>query len=325
MSASRSKAFDLSRRLVAVAAIVLALVATANSTPTPTPTPTATPITGAVSGNATATPSVDSGVSGTGTGANTFLVGNEPAQTVSTSPTVPQFLISLVAIQGTGTLHGTPASAAFFSLPTTPGPWTSLGDWSCSTSDGNIHLAAAYRQANASDGPSVAVGTGSTDSWRFYTDSTKTTSESFFASEINVVFQRSVNSSAPPTPIDVIGTGSCADNASGTTVWNANTITTATANDVLVALYAASGAPSQNQSVGLFAGNPLLTLSLQPNAGAGPAVQPAYGYTQLISSSFGPGGGAAGTYGSPTPFSFTTGLGPGEGVVVVIGLKPLGS
>jgi len=137
------------------------------------------------------------------------------------------------------------------------------------------------------------------------------------------VLQSSVNSSLPPTPIDVVGTPACADDLAGPIVWNANPLNTVTPNDVIVALYAASGNPSQDQSVGRFPVNPLLTLAEQPNAGAGPALQPAYGYTPLISTSFGPGGGAAGTYGSPAPFSFTTGGGPGEGVVVLIGLKPL--
>ncbi|MGD0073715.1 MAG: hypothetical protein ABSD31_05180, partial [Candidatus Binataceae bacterium] len=133
MSASRVKAFDIGRCLIAVVALLLILAATASAAPAPSATPTVAPIARVISDNS-------------------FGTGPEPASTVpgtvepAGTDTPGYLLISIVAIQGIGATHSTGAASAFLCLPNTPGPWISLGDWSCDGGGSNqIHVAAAYR------------------------------------------------------------------------------------------------------------------------------------------------------------------------------------
>jgi hypothetical protein len=233
------------------------------------------------------------------------LTLKEPPAT-STS-VVSQIIISQVAIQGTGT-SGTLSSAATINQPTTPGPWISLGDWPChDATNGDIHMAAAYRVADASDLPGALV------TWSFYKDAGKTIPESFFASVVNVVFQRNVSNSSP---IDVVGNPVCAP-APANLSFNIPAITTLTLNDLIVALYGASGGPGRNQGLAFSPGNPFFPLlTLEPNAANGPVLQPAYNYSTNISPEF----GALGSYG---PLVITTQPGPSEAVGVLVGLKPL--
>ena len=261
----------------------------------PSPTPTATPIVGPCGDNS----------AGTGSTADSFIPGNsEPA-----GVTPGRFLLSVVAIQGTG------ASSAFLCLPTDPGPWTLIGDWPCDGGSGNeIHVAAAYRITNASDSP----GTGF--SWTF--SSTPCGSQiaaDFIGSVINFGICGGVNTT---TPIDVVGSPTCNLGAAGGTVV-ASAITTTNNNDAILGIFDAANI---DQSLSLsISGSDLGPVVNESNTGFGPANFTAYRNADAIGISCqSPPGfnngecGPAGVYG---PFSATQAV-AGESVGVTLSLVP---
>ena len=222
---------------------------------------------------------------GTGSTAGTTIPGTgEPAGT----DVAGRFLISVVAIQGTG------ASTATISLPTAPAAWTSIGDWECNGGSGNeVHVAAAYRITNQSDAP------GTQFTWTF--------SNAFFASVVNTLYS-GINTS---NPIDVVEkTPSCNLGSAGSTII-APAITTTIANDLLVDAFAAAGAKN---SITLSVGSPLGPIVDQDNSNFGPADFNAYGITTDLS----PGEGTPGSYG---PYTATQGA-AGESLAVQISVQP---
>ncbi len=286
MSASRIKAFDRSCRLIAVMAILLALVATATATPTPTP------IAGPVSDNS----------AGTGPVAASTIPGTvEPAA----SDTHGLFLISIVAIQGIGATNSTGASSAFLCLPGTPGPWISIGDWSCDGGESDqIHVAAAYRFTTASDAP------GEPFTWSFSsTPCGSPTAETFKASVINTLY-----SNINTTPFDgVEATPTCNLGTAGSAVVSP-AITTTKDNDLIVGVFDAAGF---GQSLILPAsGSDLGPLVSQSNSGQGPDNFTAFANTADIGTFNHGEFGAAGVYG---PFTATQAA-AGESLGLTLGM-----
>jgi hypothetical protein len=287
------------------------------STPTPTPTPTITPTTiptGAPTATSHApTPTPTSIISTTPTATPTIVPidtnsagnGSTPLDTIDTdeptnSDTPGLFLLSVVAIQGTG------ASSGFLCLPDTPGPWIAIGDWACNGSGNEIHVAAAYRITDSSD------DVGKPFSWSFSsTACASSTPANFLASVVNVSFKY-VNSS---NPIDIIGSPTCHLGAAGGAVV-ASAITTVESNDMIVALFGASGT---SQSLALpGTGSDLSPITDEANIIAGPADFLAFANTLDIGT-FNTGQfGAPGIYG---PFDAEQSV-TGETVGVVISMKP---
>ncbi len=235
-------------------------------------TPTATPAIQVIADNS----------AGTGNVASTTILGTvEPAGT----GVAGRFLISVVAIQGTG------AASATISLPTAPAAWTSIGDWACGSSGNAVQVAAAYRITDASDAP------GNNFTWTF--------SNSFFASVVNTVYS-GVNTSIP---IDVMEQSPSCNPGSAGSLIVVPAITTTVNNDLLVAVFAAAGT---NNSVTLANGSPLSPVADQNNSGFGPADFNAFGMTYVL------GSGAPGSYG---PYTATQGA-SGESLGVMISVKP---
>jgi hypothetical protein len=215
---------------------------------------------------------------------NTIPGAAEPAGTGVSG----RFLISVVAVQGTG------ATAATLTPPTTPGVWTPIGDWICNGGSGNeIHVAAAYRITDSNDAP------GKASSWTF--------SGAFLASVVNTVYGGVDTSS----PLDVVQqTPSCSVGSAGSII-TAQPITTMTTNDVLIAAFAAAG--SRND-ISLAVGSPLGPVVGQDNGSLGPADFNAFGITTQLSPDF----GEPGTYGPYNAKQAASGV----SLAVIISAKP---
>jgi hypothetical protein len=246
--------------------------ATATPTEAATPTPTAT---------ATAIQAVADNSAGSGLAATSIPGSVEPAG--SGEPGL--FLISVVAIQGTG------ASTATITPPTAPAPWTSIGDWVCNSGFGSeVHLAAAYRITDGSD----AAGAGFT--WTF--------DPAFEGSVVNTLY-RGVDTSAP---IDALGSPTCATGTAGSVVVAAP-VTTSLSNDLIVSAYAAAGV---NNDVTLTVGSPFGPVVGQDNSAFGPADFNAFASTTDLALA-----GVPGAYGPYTARQNAA----GESLAILIALS----
>lgn len=123
---------------------------------------------------------------------------------------------------------------------------------------------------------------------------------------VNTVY-RNVNTS---TPIDVVGSPTCALGSAGSIVI-APAVTTKVGNDLLVAAFAASGA---NNDMSLTVGSPLGPVVGQDNSHFGPADFNAFALTTDLSPAF----GVPGTYGPYTAAQNAA----GEGIAILIALSP---
>ena len=234
----------------------------------------------------------------------------EPSQ----SDTPGFFLISIVAIQGIGSTSSTPATSAHICLPTAPGPWIPIGNWSCSGGGSNqIQVAAAYRfTQSGTDAP------GNQFTWSFSsTDCTSPTPETYIASVTNTLYS---NISMSDT-IDVVGTPTCTNNSTGGAVVAA-AITTNVPNELVVGIFDAAGA---GQSLGLpGTGSDLGPVVSESNTNQGPANFTAFANTLDIGMNppcNGFDNGECGAVGSYGPFTAVQGA-PGEGLGLAIGLNP---
>jgi len=270
--------------------------ATASATVTPSPTESPTP-TQTITQTATATPAQSP--TATPTTAVIEAVADNSAGPGKPSTTIPGtsepagsgeaglFLISVVAIQGTG------ASTATITLPSTPGAWTAIGNWSCNSGFGSeIQIAAAYRITTGSDAPGVQF------SWSF--------SDPFEGSVVNTVY-RNVNAS---TPIDAIGAPTCALGSAGSIVTAAPVITTVS-DDVLIATFAAAGT---NNDTSLTVGSLLGPVVGQDNSALGPADFNGFALTTDLP----PSSGDPGSYGPYTAVQNAA----GESIAILITAKP---
>jgi len=156
-------------------------------------------------------------------------------------------------------------------------------------------MAAAWRIATGSDGPSTTL------TWGF--------SSAFQGSVVDTVYNN-VNSSSP---IDAVSSALCTTGGAGGTIAT-NTVTTTVANDLMVGLYAAASA---KQSISLPGGSPLNPVVSQDDFGVGPSDFNAFNLTTNIGSPFGKSGGT-GSYG---PFGATQ-TQAGESVGVLLSLQP---
>lgn len=223
---------------------------------------------------------------GPGTPADSIPGTSEPAG----SDVPGRFLISVVAIQGSG------ASAATISPPTVPGPWTPIGDWSCSSGFGSeIHIAAAYRFTDENDAPALAF------SWTF--------SDRFEGSVVNTLYG---NVSSVKT-IDAVGLPSCALGSAGSIV-TAAPVTTTINDDLLIGVFAAAGL---NNDTSLTVGSPLGPIVGQDNSSFGPANFNGFGLTTNLPPSL----GAPGSYGPYTAKQYSS----GESIAILIAASPTGS
>ncbi len=196
------------------------------------------------------------------------------------------FLISVVAIHGSG------ASAATISPPTSPEAWTPIGDWACNNGFGSeIHMAAAYRFTDENDGPGVGF------TWTF--------SAPFEGSVVNTVYSN-VNTLLP---IDALGAPACASGNAGSVVV-APAITTTVANDLLVSAFAGAGA---GNDLTLTVGSPFGPVASQSNGTLGPAGFNAFASTTELDPVL---VGSPGAYG---PYTAIQGA-AGESIAILIGL-----
>jgi len=264
---------------------------------TPSPTATATPMPSCCETTPAPTPTSTSASAIGPLSENGFGTGSVPATSIpgtvepSDSNETGLLLLSVVAIDGEG------SSSATINLPTAPGPWTLIGDWSCNSGFGSeIQVAAAYRFTTSGD----ASGTPFT--WSF--------SSPFEASVVNTLYTN-VNVA---NPIDVLGSSACGLGDSGSVVV-APGITTTKNSDMILALFDAAGA---NQSVMLpQSGSDLGPVMSETNSGEGPANFNAFGDTSNIGTYNNGRFGAAGLYG---PFAAIQGA-SGETLGVLLSLQ----
>ena len=145
----------------------------------------------------------------------------------------------------------------------------------------DIHMAAAYRKATSVDGPDAVVGP-----WTF--------SDAFYGSVVNIVYNRLISTSA--SPIDIKGTAKCTAVTTSGSLVQPNTIIPPGTDDFIVGYYGVGGFLGKHQDLTETADNVLENQSSEPNSGNGPAIRPAYNFSQAIAL---PDWAASNAYGAP--------------------------